>query len=75
MIIPKEIIEKLKSLLSEKEYTHLMQYTFDIFQFQTELDDLIISRFDQNDESTKESDKLQRIYDEIYNLNEDVDDF
>ena len=69
MIIPKEIIEKLKSLLSEKEYT------FDIFQFQTELDDLIISRFDQNDESTKESDKLQRIYDEIYNLNEEVDDF
>ena len=74
MILPQEIREKLKSLLTEKEYKHLMQYTFDIFQFQTELDDLIISRFDKNDESTKESEDLQRVYDEIYNLNEMVDD-
>ena len=74
MIITQEIREKLKLLLTEKEYKYLMQYTFDIFQFQTELDDLIISRFDKNDENTKESEDLQRVYDEIYNLNEMVDE-
>lgn len=35
-------------------------------EFQFDLDDTIISLFDKNQESTKESVMLQKIYDNIY---------
>lgn len=69
MIITQSQQEKLKEILKENEYDYLMSLTYDIFVFQTELDDLIISRFDENDENTVQSENLQRIYDEIYNQN------
>ena len=75
MIITQEQKNRLKELLTEREYKHLMQYVFDIFQFQTELDDLIVSRFDENDENTEDSELLQRLYDEIYNQNEAIDEY
>ncbi len=69
MIITQEQKDKLFSLLTREEYENLMSFTLDISKFQTELDDLIISRFDENDENTPEAEELQRIYDQIYNQN------
>ncbi len=60
----------LKSQLTEEEYDKLWTYASDLGEFLSALDDLIISRFDKNDENTPEAEKLQCIFDEIYNQND-----
>ena len=64
---------RLKNVLGEQNYNELMQN--DIADFFTDLHLFIIGYMDKDYNSTKESDELQRLYDEIYNLNEEVDDF
>jgi hypothetical protein len=69
MIITENQKERLQSLLTRKEYLYLMSFENNLGDFQTELDDFIISRFDENDENTPQAEELQCIYDEIYNQN------
>lgn len=69
MIITEEQKLRLKELLSSEEYKNLISKINDSGDFLSELDDLIISRFDENDENTPDSERLQRIFDEIYNQN------
>ena len=64
---------RLKNIIDEQEYEELMKN--DIADFFSDLHLLIIGYMDEDYNSTKESDELQRLYDEIYNLNEEVDDF
>ena len=69
MKITSEQKEKLKKSLTEDEFHRLMSVVNDLPEFLSELNELIISRFDDDDEDTPESEHLQRIYDEIYNQN------
>ncbi len=69
MIITEEQKGKLHFVLTKQEFDHLMSFVDNLENFQTELDDLIISRFDERDEATPQSEELQCIYDEIYNQN------
>lgn len=70
MKITDEQKNALKSQLTEEEYEKLLTYAFDIGEFLSALDDLIVSRFDRNDENTPEAERLQCLFDEIYNQNE-----
>lgn len=69
MIIYEEQKNILKALLSDEEYSNLLAVENDIDKFQDLLDEYIFDRFDGNQEPTKESDKLEAIYYEIYNQN------
>lgn len=71
MIIHDAQLARLKELLTEAEYNPLLEAVKadDIEKFQDLLDGYIFSRFDGNQEPTKESDKLENIYFEIYNQN------
>ena len=58
---------RLKNILDKEEYEKLMKN--DIADFFNDLHWLIIGYMDKDYNSTKESDELQRLYDEIHNQN------
>ena len=58
---------RLRDILDEKEYQDLMEE--EIADFFTDLHLLIIGYMDEEYNHTNESDKLQKLYDEIYNQN------
>ncbi len=60
---------ELKNILEEKEYQELIEIEEDVFDFLVELHLLIDGYMDEDYNDTKESEKLQAIYDEIYNQN------
>lgn len=59
--------DRLKNILDEQEYEELIKD--DIADFFTDLHLFIIGYMDEEYNSTKESDELQKLYDEIYNQN------
>lgn len=70
MIITEEQKQQLQELLTEEEFAALMAYENDVGEFESELNALITTRFDAEDEATAESNKLEDLYYEIYNQNE-----
>ena len=59
--------DRLKNILDEQEYEELIKD--DIADFFTDLHLFILGYMDEEYNSTKESDELQKLYDEIYNQN------
>ena len=60
---------ELKSILDEKEYSELLEE--EIAGFFTELHLLMIGYMDENYNHTNSSYKLQELYDEIYEQNDE----
>ncbi len=65
-IITEEQKEQLRQLLSKEEYNKVILKKWD--DFFVELAGLVATRF-ENDEPTKESNALDRLYTQIYNQN------
>ena len=69
IILTEKQKNELKNILEEKEYQELIEIEEGVFDFLVELHLLIDGYMDEDYNDTKESEKLQAIYDEIYNQN------